>query len=213
MKASDIISEAATVLLDPDHQFWPTSELLQYINAAQVEIVNVEPGANTVTEAVTLVAGVEQLLPAGAIRLIDVITNTSDGAVTAVDRRNLDRMVPGWMAATAADTEHYMYDERAPASFAVYPPATAGSKVTAIYVATPEPAGTENDDLALPGRYRPAIVNYVLSQAHAKNTQAAVPQRAQAYYQLFLNALNMQTQSNRAQSAGHPDDTNPRELR
>lgn len=214
MNASEIIEEVETSLLDPSGQFWTPEELLSYINDAQRQIVNFKPEANAKVENVALEAGVRQSLPDLASQLIDVTRNTDGMAITAVDQRDLDRMMPAWPKAEAStEIEHYMYDDRSPATFDVYPPAREGTQVEVIYSATLANLTNTNAELSLGLQYRSAIIEYVLYRAHSKDTQAAVPQRAQAHYSQFQNLVTGKTQVDRMEAAGEPKQSNPRELR
>lgn len=214
MKASEIIASVETTLLDPSNQFWQAEELVSYIDEAQRQIVNIKPDANARAEALKLASGTRQALPELAAQLIDVTRNIDGPAITAVDRRDLDRMAPDWTTQTAARTiEHYMYDERDPTAFLVYPPAYKNTKVEVVYSATLEDLNNTHATLDLAHQYRSAIIEYVLYRAHSKDSQAAVPQRAQAHYQQFMAMLGQQVQSDQRVAAGEPDPNNPRELR
>lgn len=214
MKASEIIEEVETSLLDPSGQFWTPEELLSYINDAQRQIVNFKPEANAKIVDMTLASGVRQALPDMASQLIDVTRNTGGVAITAVDQNDLDRMEPMWpKAEPTGEIEHYMYDDRSPSTFDVYPPASEGMQVEVIYSATLANLTNTNADLSLGLQYRSAIIEYVLYRAHSKDTQAAVPQRAQAHYSQFQNLVTGKTQVDRMEAAGEPKQSNPRELR
>ncbi|WP_423820831.1 DUF6682 family protein [Salinisphaera sp. SPP-AMP-43] len=213
MNAQQIIDSARETLLD-DGTFWPTTELLGYVNEAQAEIVSIRPTACVKTESVALNAGARQSMPSGARRLIDIMRNESGAAITAVDQRDLDQMAPGWPQATATKTiEHYCYDERASDVFYVYPPAASGARVEMSYAASVDDVTSAGHAISIDDSYRAALVEYVLYRAHSKDTQAAVPQRAQAHYQQFAQMIGLQRQSERRISAGEPDPNNPRELR
>lgn len=214
MKADDIITTVENTLLDPANQYWSSAELLSYINDAQRQVVNFRPGANAVVVMEPLVAGTRQTLPPGATALIDLARNAAGASITAVDRRDMDRMVPDWPTQAGSNTiQHYMYDDRAPNTYMVYPPALAGAQVEVIYSATlADVAGTQ-DELTLGEQYRSAIIEYVLYRAHTKDTTAAVPARAQAHYQLFMQILGVGDAKLAQQAAGEPDPNNPRELR
>lgn len=214
MKASEIIESVETTLLDPSNQYWQPDELVSYINEAQRQIVNFKPEANAKVENVALEAGVRQSLPDLASQLIDVTRNTDGMAITAVDQRDLDRMMPAWPKAEAStEIEHYMYDDRSPTTFDVYPPAAPNTRIEIVYSATLEDVIDTQGTLSLPRQYRSPIIEYVLYRAHSKDTQAAIPQRAQAHYQQFMQMLGQKTQSDRQEAAGEPDRNNPRELR
>lgn len=214
MNASEIIATAETTLLDPGHQYWTVPELVGYINEAQRLIAELKTDAVTVTAAHTLKAGARQQIPADGVLLVDVMRNLglsgikSGPSITPVDQRKLDRMVPDWQGRTHATVEHYMYDDRERTTFYVYPAQpNAASQVEIRYVRRPAEVESETDELTLGSNYFAPVLNYVLYRAHSKTTQAAVPQRAQAHYQLFLNELGVSNQAAQSVSAGEPDQT------
>jgi len=214
MKAESIIGTVQNALLDTSGQFWSETELLSYINDAQRQIVNYIPEANAKIEMVDLDPGVRQMLPEDATSLIDVIRNESGNSISAVDRRDMDRMVPNWSNATAsADIEHFMYDDRSPSTYLVYPPANGSARVEIAYSATVKDAASTQSELTLDIRHRSAIIEYVMFRAHSKSTKASIPERATAHYQLFMNIITGGKQGDMSQSAGRPDENNPRELR
>lgn len=214
MKPDEIISTVETTLLDPSNTYWSTEELLSYINDAQRQVVNFKPEANAVVKTVQLDEGTRQTLPQQASVLIDVTRNDSGEAITAVDRRDLDRMVPDWPTKSHGDkVEHYMYDDRAPGTFMVYPPVAGGTKVEVIYSATLKDLVGTQDEMDLGVQYRSAVIEYVLYRAHSKDSTAAVAQQAQAHYQLFLNILKGGEQALDQQAAGKLDPQAPQELK
>ncbi|UAW01040.1 virion associated protein [Ralstonia phage RPZH3] len=99
--ASVVLSRAATLLQDEDHERWTVDELLEWLTDGTREIVVRKPSAYMKTTTAALVAGSKQALPEDAIQLIDVPRNLkTDGspgrAVTATDRRLLDTENPDW---------------------------------------------------------------------------------------------------------------------
>ena len=92
--ASDILDRASIILQDSTNVRFPESELLDFLNDAQREIVLHRPDANMQNADMTLVAGSKQSIPAGGLRLIDVIRNAGGKAITQVNREVLDETLP-----------------------------------------------------------------------------------------------------------------------
>ena len=212
MQASQIIESAEITLLDPTHQYWGADELLAYISEGQRQIAHLKRDAATKTIDHALQAGARQKLPDDGVLLIDVMRNlgltdlSARPAITPVDQRQMDRMMPNWYQITDSIVQHYMYDDRDRMTFYVYPaqPQVAGS-VELRYAVRPSDLQSSDDEITLTGDYFSALLNYTLYRAHSKTSQAAVPQRAAAYYQQFLNDLGLYNQSAQAASADGRD--------
>ena len=146
---NELITRAANQLQDPDHTRWSMAELLNYINDCQRDIVMRKPDAYTKSESTVLaISECKQSLPSDAIMLLDISRNLgTDGstlgrAITRIERPVMDQQWPDWQTDTgAAEVQHYMYDEKDPLNFYVYPPQPAASPgyVELIYSAVPDP--------------------------------------------------------------------------
>ncbi|SMF94612.1 hypothetical protein SAMN02949497_1933 [Methylomagnum ishizawai] len=76
---------------------------------------------------------------------------------------------PDWpMDAPADRVENYMYDERKPTLFYVYPPATEDAHVEIVYVRNPTPCVGLDSGFALPDAYANAALYYMLMRAAEK---------------------------------------------
>lgn len=212
MNVSEIIEAAEVTLLDPTNQYWGVDELLGYINEGQRQIAHLKRDAATETIDHDLQAGARQTLPDDGELLVDVVRNLgvtdfdARPAITAVDMRMMDRMSPNWQQVTDTIVQHYMYDERDRTTFYVYPaqPAAPG-RVELRYARRPAVLDNTSDELTLTGDYFSAVLDYVLYRAHSKTSQAAVPQRAAAHYQQFMQQLGLYQQSAMQSTAGERD--------
>jgi len=127
--AASILLRAGTILQDTTSVRWPVSELVQWFNDAQREIVLFKPESSVVNKNLLLTASdTKQTLPSEAIRLIDVVRNTGangttyGSAVRLVQREVLDAQRPGWHGEPGDSTiKHFMFDQRDPKTFYVYP--------------------------------------------------------------------------------------------
>jgi hypothetical protein len=210
MKVSDITSRARILLNDQDGTRWLDNELVAWINDAQKLIAMTRPDASVANGALTLIVGTKQSIPAGGFRLLDVIRNLSADGTTGgrsirhVDREVLDSQDPMWHTTTAAGTiKHFIYDNRDPRNFYVYPPAIAGTKVEAMYSVAPTeivynsvtPATTLNTDLTVSDIYLEAVLNYVMYRSYSKDAEFSQnPQLAAGYLQTVYSMLGIKTQ-------------------
>lgn len=200
MKASRIISQARILLKDAGAVRWTDAELLGWLNGAQLQVVAVRPDANAKKVDLTLAAGVEQSIPAGGTRLLDVIRNVTGRAVTLIVRDQLNAFDPDWYSsAPAAAVKHYLFDDSDPKSFEVYPPAIAGGKLRVLYAAIPTDCATLDADTALDDIYEGPLIDWVCYRAWLKDGDAAADaNRAAGALGTFMQALGVKTQSDQA---------------
>ena len=209
MLASDIIDRARIVLQDTESARWADAELLKWINDGQRAIVVVRPDASTLNTTINLTTGTKQAIPADGIRLMDVVRNilANNGAgraVRYVDREVLDSHDPSWHMSTAAVTvKQYVYDNRDPKNFYVYPPAAAGAKLEIIYSKNPTDVAAAGSTLALEDIYAEPLLNYVLFRAYSKDAEyGANAGLSDKYFGIFQALLGIKS---RKDSAYSPD--------
>ncbi len=210
---NQVLSRVSQVLQDTDNIRWPVSasgnipaELVDWLNDGCREVVMYKPDANSIDENLALVAGTKQMLPADAIRLLDVPRNMGSGGTTPgrsirfIKRKVLDDQNPNWHTMTAsASIIHYTVNENSPKdlaanrlTFYVYPPAAVPTYVEIVYLKTPALAVAGNAALPINEIYANAVINYILFRALSKDAEyTANPAQAAAYYQLFANEMGI----------------------
>jgi hypothetical protein len=205
LTAQSIIQRVVLTLQDPTSVRWPVPELCRYFNDGQREIVLQRPDAASETATIVLVNGTKQTLPASGAKLLTVFANTSGTkrAVRLVDRTILDVQTPGWHALTGvAEILHYMYDERDPTVFYVYPPATTSASLEVSMATFPTDITVPADgtlytavtgNMGLPDIYGNALQDYILYRAYSKDAEyTANASRVAAHYGMFANALGIE---------------------
>lgn len=213
MKVSDITSRVRIILNDQDETRWMNSELVRWINDAQKIVAMMRPDASVAIAATALAAGTKQTLPDNGFRLLDVIRNLgSDGvtggrAIRIVDRDVLDGQNPNWHSDTQAGTiKHFIYDNRTPLFYYVYPPAVFGTKIEVMYSVSPTEivynstnsttiAASLDTLLTISDIYLDVVVNYVLFRAYSKDAEyASNAQLAGTYLSIVNSILGIKTQ-------------------
>ena len=204
---AQIIDKVAVALLDTNNLKWARTELLNYINEAQRQVVALQPHSNSTRQSVQLTTGTRQALPTGGYAVLDITRNmgtngsTPGRAIRQTSRTNMDAFMPDWHSTTASAVIHnFLIDEQEPSAFWVYPPSTGTTYVELVYAKPPTALAAESDAIALSDTYEPAVVDYVMSRAHSKAVQyAGGPELAARYYQNFidfLGAKDMMRQAN-----------------
>ena len=180
---------------------WTPAEALMWINDGQRECVNQLPKSHTKSTIAAIVAGTRQTLTGlsitDGITVVDVPRNfAADGttpgrALTKRERVQFDEQLPGWHSTTAAaDAVHWIFDERDPKAFYIYPPKTAGTKLEVIYSSAPAELSALGDTISLDDIYGNALQFFMLFSFYSKDaTYAKSPQMAASYWGLFMQAL------------------------
>lgn len=197
MKASDVIEGARQLLVDPAGVRWPDLDLLTWVAEAELQVVAVRPDANAKRVDLTLVAGVEQAIPADGTRLLSVLQNVGGRVVTLISRNELSSIDVNWpMAPARAALRHYMFDADTPKVFEVWPPAIAGNKARIAYAAIPERVTALADDLTLDEIYLPSLTDWVCYRAYATDSDdPSDASNAANHLAAFMQALTGKSQS------------------
>jgi len=200
--ALSIITEASTILGDSSNARWSQSDLLGYLNDAQLEAVTLAPKVNPVRVTVQLLPGITQELPNDGILLLDIFWNMGANGLTIgqpITITNIDVMRkrrPNWTTDTASGVvQTYMYDEKDPVHYSVWPPQPNPAwyidiNYSAVPVAIPDygPSTT----ITIDDYWKNALLSFVLYRAFSKD--AAVPamaERRDANYKQFLQDLEI----------------------
>lgn len=178
MLARDIIESAAWALHDFDpvtgdgYVRWPQAQLLRFLNMAQLQVVKLAPEASSAFVAMQLAAGARQTIPATALRLLTVTRNMGSTGfipgrhVSLTDRATLDGQLATWGVSGEAVTEieSYVYDDRVPKTFYVYPPLAAEDVVWVELGVSAKPAvcTAVTDTLTIEDTYFSPLLHWVL---------------------------------------------------
>jgi hypothetical protein len=214
--AQSIIRRATDLLQDQDSVRWPVNELVRWLNDAQRAIIKVRPDTMNTTATMRLAVGTRQSLMSGTAaagvaalspvpsKLIEITRNmaasSAKQAVRQIERALMDRQSPEWHSITPViDVRNYMFDERDPRCFYVYPPATSASELEVMYSAYPtditEPANGSlytaiSGNVSLPDIYADDLLHLVLAKAYMKDSEyAGDVNRAASYVALVTASL------------------------
>ena len=171
MTVANLLARATALLQDSTNVRWPETELLNYLNDGQRQIVLQVPNANPVNDDITLAAGTKQAIPSDGIRLLDVVRNTSGNAVRRTERDTLDENNPGWHQETGVTAiKNWVFNPDDPKHFYVNPPATTSASLEIVYSASPDDA-TLVGNISLDDIYANALLDYILYRAYSKDAE------------------------------------------
>jgi hypothetical protein len=196
LTVAEVLTRAGDLIQDQTNVRWPQAELLRWLNDARREIAIARPDLYATISVISLVAGTKQGIPADGARFLDAIRNMDSGgttplaAVRPVQREILDAQNPAWHTEASGVTKHFMFDDRVPRSFYVYPAAAAAAKLEIAYSQTPTDITVTSTQLTQEDIYTGALVDYVCYRAFSKDaTYAGNIQRAAAAYMQFKNSI------------------------
>lgn len=181
---------------------WPSAEALKWLNDGQLEIVNTLPKANPKTAQPTLQAGSRQTLAALSItdglEVLDVVCNVSGstrGAPITKEERAVMDINRAWHTATGSEAYHWVFDERDPKAFYIWPQ-VVGGKVELVYAGVPAPLASLSDNIVLDDIYANALQWFVLFSFYSKDTKFTKSmQQAAGYWELFQSSLGVRERS------------------
>lgn len=184
---------------------WTDAESLLWINDAQRAIVQLLHKAGATALQATITNASSRQTASGlsltrCIAILDVVCNVSGSTrgapVRRVSRAWLDDELPSWHV-TAGTPEYWVYDERDPLAFYVYPqPASGTNKLEVIYAAPPADLGALANSFGLDDIYAEAAQFHVLHSMFSKDiTKLKSAQYAAQYWTLFERSLGIRDQS------------------
>ena len=214
-KVKDIIYRTELILQDENVR-WKRLELQNWINESYLSIVTLRPDANFKTEVFNCVEGAKQNVLnqfPDSLRLLDITRNLSPDsdfrAIRIINQRSLDNQIPNWyQEENTNNIQYYIYDIRKRNEFYLYPKAKDGTKIELTYSSAPEPHNLTEEDLnplvlsdddeiiRLQENYSPLILNWVLYRCFMKDADYEPnAQRANAFYQSYVQGMNITVQS------------------
>lgn len=193
--ASDVVAKARKTLQDYDSDRWADADLLAFLNGGRRQYAIADPAAYSKSVVLDLVDGAEQQCPADCNvfyevqSTVDKVTGKDRKAVTVTQREYVDAFVPGWRSMKAAETQHFMFSERLPNEFLVFPPAKTGDKVRLKYSANPVDLALGDSFNAQEALQLEALADYTVARALLEDAESpANQQRAVMHLQLFSAA-------------------------
>lgn len=157
-----------TQLNDVDKVTWSEEVLLSTLNQALAMLILVRPDASAKVSELACVQGTRQTLPSDGLRLLKVVRNIkpeglAGRAVRLMNINDLDSIAPDWHSDPEKDTiKEYMFDERNPKQFYIYPPARIGVLLDIEYAFMPDPITSREQMLPVDITYQQPLHEFML---------------------------------------------------
>lgn len=199
--ASSLIAAARITLLDPSPgTTWSDATLLNMLNAGQRNAAELDASRYTLRQALDMVAGTLQTLPAGGTALIRLDSNVTSGRpVRLVDSAMLDAATTYWPGlAQTSEVREYCTDTKDPRRFRVNPPNDGTGHVIGLWSATPPPVAAVGNAITLEDTLELALIHFMLSEAYAANTKRQDLAKTTFYRQSYEKQLGINVQTKAA---------------
>lgn len=157
-----------TQLNDVEKVTWDEELLISALNQALVMLILARPDASSKVSELVCVQGTRQTLPDDGLRLLKVVRNIkAEGlagrAVRLMNIHDLDSIAPDWHSEPEKGiVKEYMFDERSPKHFYVYPPAQAGVLLDIEYSFMPDPIINREQMLPVDITYQQPLHEFML---------------------------------------------------
>lgn len=208
-----LIDTAAARVIDKEFIRWSKSDWLRMLHDAYKAVLVVRPDAYTLAYDFSCAAGVEQKLEDDTNLLLNVMNNVGGKSVRGPqDMLLLDNYRPSWRNDPEMDqVDCYMYDERVPQTFYVYPPAKVGLKLRVITSKVPEAPKESDYDGDKPSFLAPIfdnpVVEYMVYQAFSEDNEfAANANKAQLALNSFQTLLGLKNSSDAMNATSYQRD-------
>lgn len=193
-----IVASIRLTLVDPSPGLtWPDATLLSYLNRAERNACMLRPDLYMRRQAIPLVEGTLQSLPANGTALVRLDENVVGGKrCRLVDSALLDALLQTWPAAAReAVVQEYCADAKDRRRFHVLPPNDGTGSVIAHYAAVPPALASLALTINLDDTYETVLLHFMLAEAYMADTDKRDAAKAQALRANFEKGLGINAQS------------------
>lgn len=197
-----LIDEAARLVVDKNMIRWDKAFWVDAFNSAVRAILAIRSDALTANEDFVCVEGSTQTIPVDARFVVDVLRNKGGAAISGnVDLKMLDDYRPEWRSEPLASAaKAWLYDDRNPTTFYMYPPVVSGTTIECVFAKVPTPI-TESDydsetKCELNPMYDNAIIEWLVYRAFSEDAEfTANAARATTALNAFRTMLGDKSQA------------------
>ena len=203
-KIVSMLDRAEIISQDKTSVRWPKSEWLTWYNDAILFVVNHRPDKATKTINFNCdITNSKQTLPNDALGLFTVLRNVASGKpVRQLDRNQLDDQYSDWHLHTDDNVDHYIFDQRDPKVFYIYPrPTTANHVLEIMYPYAPAAViisnfETDTQTIGVDDSFLNPILDFMLYRAYSKDADyAANGQRSMNHLTAAETSLGIKTKA------------------
>lgn len=197
MTPADVILEARRLVQDQTAPYrYSDAVLLGYVNQTLQRMAILRPDLFTDIVDIPVTAGTAaQILPADAIRLVDIFQVKDGNAITEVDRETMNRNYPGWMQEASGQPVNFMRHVKNPDRFFLYPRPAAGVVLVGEYAKAPDTYALDATISVISDVYFPILVDGVVYLAESIDDEHVQSGRAKLFYDSFTQMLGAGLQS------------------
>lgn len=197
MTPADVITEVRRLVQDQSAPYrYSDAVLLSHVNQTLKRMAVLRPDLFSDIEDITTTAdSAAQVLPADAIRLVDIFQVKNGNAITEVDRETMNRNYPGWMQEAAGQPVNFMRHVKNPDRYFLYPRPAAGVVLVGEYAKTPTDYAVDAEIDVLTDVYFPILVDGVVYLAESIDDEHVNSGRAKLFYDSFTQQLGAGIQS------------------
>jgi hypothetical protein len=203
----DLIKRCEVITQDKTSIRWPKAEWLDWYNDAILFVVNRRPDKSVKNVAFPVdITNSKQTLPSDALKLFTVIRNVASGRpIRKIRREILDDQYNDWHSHVGANVDHFIYDERDPTSFYIYPvPTTSGHIIEIMYPFAPIKVtvadfDTDVQTIGIDDSFLNPLIDFMLYRGYSKDADYAENgQRAMNHYNAAEQSVGTKTQADAA---------------
>lgn len=194
MTPADIIDDVRDLVQDTATPYrYSDVVLLRFVNQAFRRAAVMRPDLFHVydEDLATTAGNVMQVLPEGAIRLVEIFAVTGGDAVLEVTRETLDQSYPSWRTDTPAQPQNFMRHPRNPTRFFLWPAPAANVTLVAEYARTPDAYELNETIVDFPFAYIPAIIDCTVALAESIDNEHVNSGRAKMFMDSFTQQMGL----------------------
>jgi hypothetical protein len=199
---ADIVADTREAIQDTLVPYRYSDEfIVRKVNQVLRRAAILRPDLFVVVQTITCAAGSMQAAPTDSIRFMDVLSNTTGGALKEVSQDVLDMMVPTWEGLTPGPSINWMRYPRDPNRFYVYPAATAVDTLTITYARCPSTL-VLTDPVVMQDVYMPVILDGTVWLMESTDAEHVESGSAKMYQDSFVSGLTGGLSSRRITDTG-----------
>lgn len=224
--AADILARVRTITMDAEGVFWGFYEAQRWLNEGLDLLVSLKPDENTRESVTTIVPGAVQSIPDDAKSFIRASRNVGGPAIYLADKSDIEAYDPLWMDAEGDWVRHFMFDEKTPRQFWIYPQpfvlptVTRKIEIVCSYEFTPVDIYLADDTLnpapaqtTISVSNPAAMVDYVLGRQYQQQNEAGAQQRAASHLQSFFTLFKLTNEARLYANPNRPVSPNAAEAK